>query len=514
MYIEPNSVIKICTGVPLSTQQKHTIYFSSIEAQTNYFLSKVKSGLEFNKVSYNRVNKGKCRVQSTADKLYDCNYMMFQNTAFSNRWFYAFITGIEYINNITAEISFEIDVLQTYWFDIKRKECFVEREHSLTDNIGEHILPENVECGEYVYNGKGQVIGLGSLSTCTMVLLATTGGYMYDGVYSGYQIKAFSNTEAGGNNLTNFLNQYLKTPDNILALYTCPTDILPVEVTDEGVNITFTGQTNPINVTGTAITANDTLNGYKPRNKKVFTYPDNVNEVRNTCGQTLIQRYEFSENLTPYYNIVGNMTMPVQEVLRLDRYKATETSGTDRMDMTETITLDSFPLCSWNVDAFNAWVAQNAVPITVNAIPSAIQTAVGVFTGNENNSALGSVQNILTSAYTASISANDVKGNYATNNALFGKGQVCFEAQRKSITADYAKAIDKYFDVFGYACHTTKVPNVSSRPHWNYTKTVDCTIIGGAPSDDIALIESYFNSGITFWKNPSEVGNYSLDNSV
>lgn len=512
MYIVPNSKVYMLSGVPLSTQQKHTIYFSNLKAQTDYFLSKEK--LHFDNVTYNRVNKGKCRMQATADSLYDCNYMMFQNTAFGNRWFYAFVTGIEYINNVTAEISFQIDVLQTYWFDTERKQCFVEREHSLSDNIGEHILPENVECGEYVYNGKSTPIGLGSLSTCTMVLLATTGGYLYDGVYSGYQIKAFANTEQGGNNLTNFLNQYLESPDSILALYTCPTDILPVEVTDEGVNITFTGQTNPINVTGTPISSDDTLNGYKPRNMKLYTYPYNFNEVRNNCGQTLMQRYEFCQNLTPHYNIVGNMTMPVQEVLRLDQYKATETSGTGLMDCTETITLDSFPLCSWNVDAFNAWVAQNAVPITINAVPSAVQSAVGLFTGQTSGSSLGSVQNILTSAYTASISANDVKGSYTTNNALFGKGQVCFEAQRKSITAEYAKAIDNFFDVFGYACHETKVPNVSSRPHWNYTKTVDCTIVGGAPSDDIALIESYFNNGITFWKNPEEVGNYSLDNSV
>ena len=28
------------------------------------------------------------------------------------------------------------------------------------------------------------------------------------------------------------------------------------------------------------------------------------------------------------------------------------------------------------------------------------------------------------------------------------------------------------------------------------------------------LIESYFNRGITFWSHPSEVGNYSLDNTV
>ena len=180
MYIVPDSQVYMLSGVPLSTQQKHSIYFSDKQTQANYFMGKAKK--HFNNVTYNRVNKGKCRLQATADALYDCNYMLFQNSAF----------------HVTAEISFQLDVIQTYWFDIDIKECFVEREHSLSDNIGDHILPENVECGEYVYNGDAQVIGLGSLSTCTMVLLATTGGHLYDGVYSGYQIKAFANTETGG----------------------------------------------------------------------------------------------------------------------------------------------------------------------------------------------------------------------------------------------------------------------------------------------------------------------------
>lgn len=146
MYIVPDSQVYMLSGVPLSTQQKHSIYFSDKQTQANYFMSKAKK--HFNNVTYNRVNKGKCRLQATPDALYDCNYMMFQNSAFSTRWFYAFVTGVEYINNVTAEISFQIDVIQTYWFDIDIKECFVEREHSLSDNIGEHILPENVECGE------------------------------------------------------------------------------------------------------------------------------------------------------------------------------------------------------------------------------------------------------------------------------------------------------------------------------------------------------------------------------
>ena len=44
--------------------------------------------------------------------------------------------------------------------------------------------------------------------------------------------------------------------------------------------------------------------------------------------------------------------------------------------------------------------------------------------------------------------------------------------------------------------------------------TNGCVLKGNAPADDIRKICSIYDDGITFWKNPSEVGNYSLDNSL
>ena len=38
--------------------------------------------------------------------------MMFQNSAYGDKWFYAFITSVEYVNDVTSNISFEIDVMQ------------------------------------------------------------------------------------------------------------------------------------------------------------------------------------------------------------------------------------------------------------------------------------------------------------------------------------------------------------------------------------------------------------------
>ena len=82
------------------------------------------------------------------------------------------------------------------------------------------------------------------------------------------------------------------------------------------------------------------------------------------------------------------------------------------------------------------------------------------------------------------------------------------------VSAEYAKVIDDYFDMYGYATRSVKVPNRSARPHWNYVKTNGCVLSGNAPADDVRKICSIYDDGITFWKNPSEVGNYSLDNSL
>ena len=89
-----------------------------------------------------------------------------------------------------------------------------------------------------------------------------------------------------------------------------------------------------------------------------------------------------------------------------------------------------------------------------------------------------------------------------------------FYFRQMQVSSEYAKINDDYFDMFGYATHKVKIPNRSVRPQWNYVKTNGCVLKGNAPADDIRKICSIYDSGITFWKNPSEVGNYSLDNSL
>lgn len=114
-------------------------------------MTKAKFKLE--KYSYQRKN-GVLTVALTTEQLYDCNYIAYKNTSFENKWFYGFITNIEYVSNDVTNIYFSEDVLQTWMFDYTLNPCFVAREHTLDDTIGSNIQPENLELGPYIYENQ------------------------------------------------------------------------------------------------------------------------------------------------------------------------------------------------------------------------------------------------------------------------------------------------------------------------------------------------------------------------
>ena len=103
MYIAPNTDIKILKNVPLDPTYEHTIWFDAESDQTDFFLSKVKYSLSAQ--SYQRLQRGYMRVNINAESLYDCNYIMYRNTSFGNKWFFAFLESVEYVNNVVSEIK-------------------------------------------------------------------------------------------------------------------------------------------------------------------------------------------------------------------------------------------------------------------------------------------------------------------------------------------------------------------------------------------------------------------------
>ena len=94
--------------VPLENDYKNTLYFGSSSAQQTYFSSRVR--FTFTDFSYQRKDHF-IRVPRQYDDVYKCNYVMYQNSAYSNKWFYAFITDIKYVDDGRTDVYIETDVI-------------------------------------------------------------------------------------------------------------------------------------------------------------------------------------------------------------------------------------------------------------------------------------------------------------------------------------------------------------------------------------------------------------------
>lgn len=546
-YIAPNSTIKFLKNVPLDNSYEHTIYFASLADQTRYFSSASLVKYTLTEQSYQRVKRGYIRVEIPSDNLYDCNYIAFQNTNFGNKWFYAFVRSVEYINNAVSEIEFEIDVLQTWHFDYQLGRCFVLRSHTTTDVIGENIEPEPVDIGEYVCNGSYTnlfadlsnliiILGVIDLSEDDEVETENTQGKIYDGIYGGLTLYWYKTSSSGIALLNEKLGSYIQQPENVVALYVVPQYLVgeALITTDQSGVINSGSSGTQMTATFGSVNSSTTLDGYYGtdntgiRNKKLLTYPYNFYHVDNGNGSSLSLRYEFFTNLTIALQLNGTFTQPCKITVRPFNYKGTGNGVTLN---TEVLTLSDFPLCSWNMDAYNAWVAQNSIPTLTNVLTKLGLGGAGVLssflTGNPIgaiagvSTAFSAISDALTQNYKASIASDISGGNFNSGNVNVSAGKQNFYGGRFSVNYSYARKIDDFFSMYGYAINKLIAPDRVARPYWTYLKlgTVELLGTSGVPSDDSEKIVNIYKNGITWWKyftttNTAYVGRYDLDNRV
>ena len=520
MYIEPNTSIIILKNCPLDTTYEHTIYFESKSAQVEYFKGLKKYTLERN--TYQRVKRGYMRVNIQAENLYDCNYLMFQNTAFGSKWFYAFIESVEYINNAVSEIEFKIDVMQTWFFDYKLQECFVEREHSATDVVGENIVEEKLDTGEYICVNTQKYLDGKDNSTMYLYILST-----FEAEYNnGSPLEALPATKGVWHLLNerpvysglNCWGLSLNEPEAIFQWI----DIINEKGKIDGI---VSAYYSPVRgILDTKINLNSdpyALIGYEPKNQKLKTYPYTFIYVSNYNGNSAVYRNEFFRNYhTKEFKLMVDSYPNSIPVLTPLAYKGVDVN-TD-----ESITGKPYPQVAFNNDVYKQWLARSSTQFAgklINSVTGGLSSATNAtayggnvgasFVGGIVGSSLGAVTSTLSQGLEAKIMPSQSQGN-PQSISEYVNGRLGFFTCNKVITKKYAEIIDNYFDRYGYATHLNKVPNRNVRPHWCYTKTIGCTIKGSVPCDDMKTICSIFDNGITFWKDGNNIGNYSLDNRV
>ena len=358
---------------------------------------------------------------------------MFQNADFGTKWFYAFITKMEYVNKNNSRIYFEVDDVQTWLlFDIDVPSAYIERKHVDDDTIGLHLVEEGLATGDYVIRSidtfidlNAQAIIVGSIydpGTTSNVI-----GQLYTGIYSGIKYFAF-NRNTGIVALQTFLaaiNGTTGKEDSVKAMFMFPENLLPVYTDGDAITLP-NALTLPF-----SYSKNETdIDGYVPKNKKLFSYPYNMLYVSNHNGGVAEFKQEyFSTNPMVFYATCNLSPNPIVELVPRD-YKGAP------VNFDEILRLADYAQCSWTNDAFQSYMAQAAVAAPV-AIGSAL--VLGAATGGVGLlAAAPALVSTLAGGITASRQAPHTRGSVSggSNTAI---GIQAFGFYPKTIRSEYAE---------------------------------------------------------------------------
>ena len=145
---QPNTKFYLLSGIKLDHSNKNQILFDSLAEQQAFFTKHIAKTVEHG--TYQRKTVGVINVPFLFDDIASCNYVMWQNSDYSDKWYYAYILSIKYVNPNTSQIIYDLDVFQTYMFDIEYKECYINRQHQKRfDSNGKPIVNTEVEDLDY-----------------------------------------------------------------------------------------------------------------------------------------------------------------------------------------------------------------------------------------------------------------------------------------------------------------------------------------------------------------------------
>ena len=543
--MNPQSRLWLCKA-NLENDYKNTLTFSNRNAQRNYFIGNPSDPSDYGistkgYVDFTYLRKEQAiKVDDLVDNIDTNNYLVLIN---NNKYEYYFIKRMEYIDDQTTKIHIELDVMQTYFFDIEYKQTFVEREHVTDDTPGKHTIPEGLETGEYISsddyyfsdedNFENNIVFQVVYNDELDANLYT----QYGGVFSGclYMIMNPSNAVKFIKHMC--INARDKYINNIFMYYGKIAGDTEYHITSVPYGNIYFKIINPSTVAkedsdlSLGLTKPTSIGNYTPRNKKLLTNAYQYLLANNQGGN--VKKYDFEEfNNNIRFTRYSNVSVGGSIVYYPQNYKSTANG----INFNEGFVGAKFPTCCWTSDGYTSWLTSSGVDektkkeLTKNKIQGAVSGAtfaIGLVTLNPvlmTMGASGSV-NAIQNEHAIKKEAMEAKEDHQlapleiegfTNggDVMYGVNRCMPKFNIMHIKEEYAIIIDKFFDQFGYQVNILKSPSIHTRTNWNYLKTRGCNFTGDIPQEYMNRIKKIFDNGITFWHNPSTMLDYTQNNSV
>lgn len=535
-----NSIIILCQDIKLDREHNNVLTYTESQMVELCYAKEITHS---NTYSFIKSSKNEIEVDFTYAQCLRANYIAFQNPTYSNKWFFAFIDSIEYRNNLTTRIKYTVDLFAT-WFDYwDPSPCFVLREHTNDDTVGSNTLNEGLELGDYIVNSVGAIET--DLEICDMCVGVTwlpdntpfSSQYRtYGRVYSGLYYLLFKSTES--------LYKFVRAIDDIgrdsgatiVNIFPIPTILSGVQPSDSRWFTADLGNQTDItacvlpNLTyrvlrdsNISLPLNSTLEGYTPKNNKLYCFPYNYLMITNNAGITGEYHYEDFINNAPLFTLVGTITPQNSIMLYPNNYKKNGHGGYQYG-----IPVAKYPQGSWNNDNYTNWLTSNGINILGNIIDSPTSHAIGgslqaltsAITGDYAGigQGIGGMLGATQESYKASRIPNTVSGQLNSGDIQFAYGQMSPRYYKMSIRGEIARKIDDWFSRFGYKTNRIKYPNQTGRLNYNFVQIGNTENIGysvsGVPTDAMEYINRLYRRGITLWHSHDNLGNYSVTNTI
>ncbi len=432
MIVAPETEIYLIKS-PLQVDEAQQLDFANATAQVNYFQSLPKLALM--NATYQRENE-RMYVNFNIEEIRSYNYVMYKNKQYSNKWFYAFITGFSYEGNTVTGVQIKTDVFQTYMFDYELKRSYVKRETVPDDTFGKHLIPENVDTGDYVINrSKTEFVEVAStrLTEVTnsytpliVVQCSEKVGVLYESPQAGasviddtyiigsmpqgcyyYMFYNLPLGEEGGGyeSFTKFrnhldsigkggaiVNMFMIPQKSVYSVTARSLKMYAEDGTESNVRVPVLEAS--ANTYGATLIDSKTyamptkIGNYTPKNNKLFTAQFNYFLVSNFAGTAFNFNWEDFKSpvgaiQTPNFRINGVISATTSFSIQPMNSIKSDVDNLGNKVSSEFIAGQQLPTLSWDSDYYLNWLAQNGKKFDLQK-----QNMIGDIVGNTLSSAI------------------------------------------------------------------------------------------------------------------------------
>ncbi len=468
-------------------------------------------------------------VNQNSDFLNDrgVNYCRFENPAGSGndsgrvRWYYCFITKIEYVAPETSRCYLQTDVFTTYFDVINLNQCMVEREHVYNDTVYTHTLSEPTPTIEYQNNDRWDKT------------------WNHDDFIAVFAVTEDPDTQLGH---TSHDLGYVETPGDAYATNNVP--VLVDLIVDSGRKVVWSAwvpeemcvldETSTggiyfiyekgdgwadINLNGIGhgngyINYNGGATTHWIRNNKINCFPYCMYRLTDNYSQNVILKPEDlgSDKIHISSNLGATPCISVYPDYKVG-------ANTE-----QALNITDFQAVPYEVNYYNQFVALNKNQLNVAQIKddwtvakSIMNVPSAVAKGQTGDVAGGvdSVMGGLFQHFDREAMLSDMKRrpsmsmNPPAGNVKIGCGTFGFSIIEEVPKLEYIEILDNFFDRYGYNVSQVKTPAWNTRANWNYIKTNGACMSGRVPVDDLKKINALFDAGITIFHNAANYGQYT-----